>query len=338
MALDNNMKNKSLVWEFHNRLANSNALGINDIFKDYLDDDLMWHGPQPINDLTGREAVLQNFFKPFVDAFPNFERHHNIFLGNTFKGDQWVSSMGHYVANFENDWLGIPATGKLVAIRFGEFCRIEDGKIKEIFLMLDLLDLMRQVDTWPLSKSLGVEGWWPKPASYNGIITSTQDAMETRKTLKLVAAWVDAVKHFDQNVINLEMLRHDDYFHPKYSRYCSSGIGATRGFSDFKNNFQQPYITAFKERKFANHQVRIAEGSYLAASGWENLQGRHIEEFLGVPASNAQVKIRAMEWWRRDGATLKESWIMIDMIDLFLQIGEDMFEKLRKSLDKQEWF
>ena len=72
--------------------------------------------------------------------------------------------------------------------------------------MLDLFDFLRQLNLWPLEESLGTEAWWPKPASYNGIITSTQDASESRKTLKLVTGWAEGLNHFEQSVLNLDLL------------------------------------------------------------------------------------------------------------------------------------
>ncbi len=35
--------------------------------------------------------------------------------------------------------------------------------------------------------------------------------------------------------------------------------------------------------------------------------------------------MRVMDWWRREGDVLTENWVLIDMIDVFLQLGVDLF-------------
>jgi hypothetical protein len=39
--------------------------------------------------------------------------------------------------------------------------------------------------------------------------------------------------------------------------------------------------------------------------------------------------MRVMDFWRREGDLLVENWVFIDMVDLFLQLGVDLFERLQ---------
>jgi hypothetical protein len=41
-----------------------------------------------------------------------------------------------------------------------------------------------------------------------------------------------------------------------------------------------------------------------------------------------------MDWWRREGDLLVENWVFIDMIDLFLQLGVDLFERLQSRVSE----
>ena len=337
MSLDNIMQKKALVWSFNKKISTSSQLNIGNLAKGYLHEDILFRGPHPINDLNGQGQVIQNFWKPFIEAFPNFERHHDIFLGGSYKGDSWVSSMGHYVAKFEKPWLGIPASNKLVTIRFGEFCKIQDGKIKEIYLLMDLLDLMRQVSLWPLPYTLGVEGWWPKPFTLDGIVTKTPDVSVSRDTTKLISRWTEALNDFESTVVNFDALKLDEYFDPLTMRYGASGLGACRGIQGIKDNHYSPLINAFQERKIANHQFKITEGTYLSACGWENIKGRHVMEIFGVAATNKLIKVRAMEWWRQSGNLIRESWIMPDMVDLLLQLDVDVFAKMHDAQETNQW-
>lgn len=337
MALDNILKTKSLVWDFNKKISAAKHLNLANVAKGYLHEDVQFHGPHPINNLNGQGQLLQNFWKPFIEAFPDFERQHYVFLGGSYKGDDWVSSMGHYVARFVSPWLGIPPSNKVVTIRFGEFCKIQDGKIKEIYLMLDLLDLMRQVGLWPLPHSLGVEALWPKPSTNDGIITKATEVSKSRQTTKLVNEWSDALNNFEATIINFDSLKLENYFHPNSMRYGASGLGACRGIEGIKDNYFKHLISAFKERKTANHQFRVTEGTYFAACGWESIKGRHVDEIFGVAATNKLVKVRAMEWWRRSENLIKESWIFPDMVDLLLQIDVDVFAKMHDAQETNQW-
>jgi predicted ester cyclase len=337
MSTETTMKNKALVWEFQQKLSSADAMTVPEIVKGYLHEDIVWNGPHPINQLKGSGAVIQNFWKPFLEAFPDFERNNDIFLGGAFKGDEWVSSMGHYVATFTNDWLGIPANGQVVTLRFGEFCRVHNGQIREMYVLIDLLDVMRQVNLWPIPKGNGLEAWWPKPSTYNGLIVKSQDVQESRFTKKLVTNWINEQKQFEGTVANIDQLPHSKFFHPKSMMYCSSGFGVNRGIDGLKKYFQEPYMRAFGDRKLGYHEANVVEGRYMAASGWNSMKARHIGEFLGIDATQNLVKIRVMEWWRRSGNFIKETWMMIDMVDLMMQLGVDEFAKMHDAQEKDQW-
>ena len=52
----------------------------------------------------------------------------------------WVSGTGLLTGTFAQDYLMIPATKGEISIRWGEFCRMEQGKIVEVYFLLDLID------------------------------------------------------------------------------------------------------------------------------------------------------------------------------------------------------
>ena len=42
--------------------------------------------------------------------------------------------------------------------------------------------------------------------------------------------------------------------------------------------------------------------------------------------------IRDFDWYRRDGTKLIQNWVPIDLIDLCLQMGVDLFERLQEKI------
>lgn len=336
---DTATQNKARVWELQLKLsaAAGDPQSVHELLKGYLHENVVMHAMHPINELKGEAAVYENFWKPFVEAFPDLERHNDIFLAGNYKGDEWVSSVGHYVGTFYQDWLGIQASGKLLTLRFGEFCRIQNGKIKEIYLLIDTLDIMRQVNIWPLSFSLGTEGWWPKPTNNKGIILTAPDITESRMSLKLQTQWMDELKNFPDDTLNFDLLRANDYLHPRYMQYASSGLGAVRGFYGLREHFLKPFFTAFKQRKLGIYQTRFAEGNIVTSAGWQSIKARHSEKFLGFEASNNTVNWRTMQWWRRAGERIKENWLFIDLPHLLDQMGIDVFAAMRDTQAKDNW-
>ena len=43
--------------------------------------------------------------------------------------------------------------------------------------------------------------------------------------------------------------------------------------------------------------------------------------------------MRVADWWRREGDTLRENWVLIDLPDLLLQMGVDLFGRLREQVE-----
>ena len=53
--------------------------------------------------------------------------------------------------------------------------------------------------------------------------------------------------------------------------------------------------------------------------------------WLGLKANGKEVTLRVLDYWRREGNTLKENWVFIDMIHLLEQLGVDVFKKLKND-------
>ena len=63
------------------------------------------------------------------------------------------------------------------------------------------------------------------------------------------------------------------------------------------------------------------------------MKATHAGDYLGVSATHKPVNIRVADWWRRDGDVLRENWVLIDLPELLLQMGVDLFERLRAQID-----
>ena len=290
--------------------------------------DLQWHGPHPINDHQGSRAVMKAFWEPFLNALPDVERRDDILIAGTFKDGSWVGTTGFYTGTFANDWLGIPATGGVLNVHFGEFSRLEEGKVCEVYLILDILDVIRQAGRWPadLPKSPGITDRAPGPASKDGVVLTGYDAGASNSSLALVEAMIAGLMSYDGRTLpSMGMTR---FWHPQMMWYGPAGIGSSRRLKGFEDVHQRAFLTAFPDRVGGDHKARIGDGAYVGSTGWPSVRATHLGPWLGVPPTGRRISMRVMDFWRREDDLLRENWVFIDQLDLLLQMDFDVMAKI----------
>ena len=80
-----------------------------------------------------------------------------------------MTSTGYFHGHFENPLFGIPPSGKLAYLRFGEFHKVEDWQITESYVFLGFAELIIALGLWPLAPSQGYEGVVTGPATHDGV-------------------------------------------------------------------------------------------------------------------------------------------------------------------------
>ena len=132
-----NQSNKKAVWEFWQAQESASAAELPEVIKAVTAGNIKWFGPDPINRLADIESYIEDYWRPLNQSVPDMKRQTHIFIGGqsngkvdgTDDGQMWVGATGYFSGTFTYDWLEIPASGKTVRIRWGEFYLMEDGKI-----------------------------------------------------------------------------------------------------------------------------------------------------------------------------------------------------------------
>ncbi len=299
-----------------------------------LSADSAWHVAHPINSLTGPAAVAEGFYSRLRQALPDLERRTDILLAGHWDGRHdggagcWVSCIGHYAGTFTVDWLGIPATGDLATLRFGEFYRVEHGRVVEARILLDIVDLARQAGRPILPPSPGRDLLVPGPQRHDGLRLEPAEAAHGERSLALVMAMIGGLMRFDQT--DLRSMGMEQYWSRRMMWYGPCGIGSVRGVSGFQRHHQRPFLHAFPDRVGGNHRARFAEGDFVASTGWPSVRATHRGDYLGVPASNTPIDMRVMDWWRCEDGLLVENWVLIDLPHLMLQMGVDLLARVQR--------
>lgn len=330
-----NQQNKNTVWGLWQRLNHAADDELNEVLQTAIHPDVAWHGPHPINELTGVESLVAGFWQPFRRAFPDLKRTTDIFIGGESLGEDWVTATGYFTGTFHHDWLTIPATGEKTYIRFGQFCVLKEGKVSESYLILDLLAVMRQAGFQLLPPARGAEGGRaPAPRTGDGVVLLEQDELESHQTLQLVRAMVAGMGRFDGE--NLASMGQEQYWHPRFRWYGPCGIGTSRSFVEYQEFHQGPWLRALPNRGVppegpGRTMGFVAEGMYAAGGVWDRPYATHTGELLGYAPTDIHFTLRDFDWWRREGNLLVENWIPIDLIDVFRQLGVDLFAKMRAA-------
>ena len=128
--------------------------------KDHWHPKMMWYGPSGIGTTRGLQGFVDYHQMPFRAAFPR---------PATQAGADEIAAArdrmggGHYIRigdgpySVTGGWpsrvdrhagaglFGLPATGRIVGMRVMDFYLHHDGRIRENWVPLDVLDLMRQL-------------------------------------------------------------------------------------------------------------------------------------------------------------------------------------------------
>ena len=326
----NYQDNKALVLNFYEELEAASADHIGSVLNRYTSSDYQFRGVHPFNEIIGADAVADTLWKPLSSAFTPMMRRLDIFMAGTHgDGTEWVTSMGKFMGLFDNDWLGIPSTGKITFLPYVEFNRISDGKICESAFFCDIISIMKQVGLNPLPMQTGAEIINPGPRTHDGLLFDVQDDAESVKTQELVNRMCDDLVSdgLESSSKTLAETWHEDmiWFGP-------SGIGATYTLERYQVQHQGPFGAGLANIVFNGHDCNIAEGNYAGWFGWPSLTMNPGSGFMGLPASDRKIDMRLVDMYRRVGDKLAENWVFIDLLYWMMQQDVDVLERSRQIL------
>ncbi|MCK0149135.1 ester cyclase [Marivita sp. S6314] len=286
----------------------------------------------PLGDMVGYAALWAQAFEPLRAALPDLERQEFIRIaGQDADGAMWVGSGGQYAGTWVGDWLGIPATGRSACLRFHEFYRIEDGVCVEMQALWDIPEMMMQADVWPMAPQLGRFLHAPAPMTQDGLGPHDPVLSEAsgRHVVDMLGAMIRHPMQGGPEVMELER-----FWHPKFMWYGPCGIGTARGVDEFRRFHQIPFLNAMPDRgqrpdKTTHHFM--AEGPYVGVTGWPNMcQILSGAGWLGLPPLDREITLRSLDFWRLEDGLIRENWVLVDLLDMYAQIGVDVFDRMEE--------
>ncbi len=330
--------NKSLLAPLRAAMYDWTADGVQRALGDVFARDAEVHLAFPFEDLDGPAGWYGEALAPLAAAWPDVERRDWIVMaGRTPEGEDWVGCGGMYVGTFVEPWLGVPPTGRPVAMRFHEYYRVLDGRVIEFQGLWDLPEVMMQAGVWPMGPSLGRDWTVPGPATEDGIVPGPYDEERAAAAFDVVDRMlVDMVRHPAEPV---EAMNLERYWHPKMSWYGPAGIGTSRGIEGFRRHHQIPFLAAMPDRRGGyTNDTRSAshfffDGDYVAVTGWPEMEATITGSgWLGIAPAGQQITMRSLDFWRVEDGLIRENWVMVDLLHVWDQLGVDVLARMRELL------
>ncbi|MEL6403723.1 MAG: ester cyclase [Chloroflexota bacterium] len=329
LALSVHDQNKERIQILRDALYNVDRKQLANQLKTVFHPECDVHLAFPFQYLDGVDALLEVAYQPLLNAIPDLERRDFIVMAGESNGANWVGCGGHYMGVMEKAWLDIPPTGHLVAMRYHEFFRIEDNMIVEMQALWDIPQLMMQANAWAMSPSLAVEWVVPAPATNDGIITTPYDATHANQSLTLVS---DMLNGLSKSTEGVDAMNLDAYWHPKFNWYGPAGIGSMRRISGFRNWHQIPFLKAMPDRRaLLDKGYFFGDADYVGFTAFPGMEMTISGDgWLGIVPSDQKLTMRSLDFWRCENGLIRENWVLVDILDVYHQLGVNVFQRMRE--------
>ena len=297
-------------------------------------EDAVFRLAYPFGDMTGPRAFHDSALALLKTAWPDVERRDWLLMaGEDDHGGDWVGCGGHFIGTFTAPFLDIPPTGHLAHMRFHEFYRLVDGRIAEMQALWDIPEVMMQAGTWPMAPSLGREFCIPGPASGDGLVRGAREPERSGASQQLVIEMLDHMKRHPR-LGGPEVMEMPRFWHPRMNWYGPAGIGTGRGIEGFRNWHQIPFLNAMPDRGGKVDEVVyhfFGDNDFVGVTGWPNMiQTISHDGWLGIPPLGREITMRSLDFWRLEDGLIRENWVMVDLLDMYDQIGVDVFARMRE--------
>jgi hypothetical protein len=327
---------KAVVRQYFEAMEKATPETVATVLEAHTAQGYLWRGVYPFRELRGADAVAETFWAPLMTSLTRLQRRQDIFIAGTNEigGEQWVMSMGNFMGLFDADWLGIPHTRKIANLRYAEFDCVQDGKITQTGLFVDVIGLMVQAGVYPLPPSTGVYFNYPGPRTHDGLLFQDAPEEEGAATLALVNEMVQDLRDLNESG---SMGCPPEVLEKTWSRdmvwYGPAGIGATYTIPRYQEQHQLPFRNNLADKKSHGHVCRFAEGNFACFFGWPNLSNTPVGGFLGLPGGKVNATMQVVDVYRREGDKLAENWVFIDLPYWLRQQGLDVLERTQRILN-----
>ena len=320
---------KKLVRTFHAALDGSSPDTIEDTLGQFVTPDWLWRGMHPFHEQHGAAAVARQFWTPLRASIGPIQRRPDIFIAGLNEidgsGSTWVVEMGHLMGLFDQPWLGIRPTQRIVMLRYCEFNRVREGRIVETAMFCDIPHLMIQAGQNPFPPQTGAMLVQPGPRTHDGLCYDKQDPARGKAALGVINGMLGGMKERTREEDPVQRLRMD--WHEDMIWWGPAGIGATYTIERYLMQHSFPFRDALVDYQFNGHIAKVAERDFGGFFGWANLTLRNAGGYMGMNGGPGPADMRVIDMYRVEDGKLAENWIFIDMLHFLNMQGLDVLKR-----------
>ena len=334
--------NKALLEPVRAALRSGKPACVRQSFEEIVSKDARIRLGFPFEDMRGHQGLWSGAYASLIEAMPDLERNEFIVMAGARWGEgqsgNWIGLAGNMVGTLAKPWLGIPAINRPVFMRYHEYYLVEGDRVEEMTGLWDIPQVMLQAGVWPMAPQLGVEWMCPGPANGLGVIGEPHDADKAAQSVQAVWDMLHDLKQGDAQRPDRGLA---GYWHPNCSWYGPTGIGTARGHRGIRDAVLKGFRRGLSDNVRAlDKGVFFGDHDFVAFCGWPSGTATHSGDgFLGLAPTGKSFTRRSLDFWRMEGGLVRENWVMVDMLDLYRQLGIDVFARmaaLRGTSDQPE--
>ncbi len=332
-------RNKAVVAPLLAALRSCDAERMQQAIFDIFAPDAKIRLGHPFRDVAGPQDLWDRVYAPLMSAMSDMERRDFIVMagprwGEGHSGD-WVGLGGNFLGTLTGDWLGIPAANKPVFMRYHEYLRFEHGRIVEVEGLWDIPQVMVQAGVWPMAPQLGEDWMCPGPADGQGVITVPSDSGSATASVQRV--W-DMLHDLKQGTALTPERGLSGHWHEHAVWYGPTGLGTARGHDAIANRIFRQFREGLSDNtRHLAAGVFFGDHNLVAFTGWPSGTAVHSGDgFLGLAPTGRRLTRCSLDFWRIEDGLIRECWVMVDIIDIYRQLGIDVFARMQALTGQRE--
>lgn len=324
--------NTKLVHDYIHTAMTAPLDGLADAIRPFFADDFKCYAFAPVDDCHSIQDIAVKFWTPIRKAFAPINRTTTIDINGTcaFDENEWVCGMGMYEGRFSENLYTIPATNALNYVRFADFYQVINGKITMAYKLMDYVGLMIRTGVSPLPKSLGSDVDTVFPRTQDGCIYTTADPKSTQQSHNIMTGMLADLLQTKKTKNGTQ----DSIWADDMVWYGPSGIGTFYGMDGF-SVYRNAFLNTFPDRDYGVHYGVISKNNYACLTSWKAVIATHKGSgWLGLAPTGKIVSMRLADFYCIKDGKITENWVLLDVIDVFRQLGVDIFDIVEKIQTK----
>lgn len=322
-----------LVQDYINTALNTPVEKLADAIRPFFADNFTCKAFRPIEDCNTVEQLTEKFWKPLKHAFGNVNRIPGVEIDGicALEHKYWVSAVGMYQGQFENPLYTIPPTNTLNHIRFMDFYQIKNDKIVMVYKLMDYIGLMIRAGVCPLPPSMGSNDDTVCPRNQDGLLYGDANPELTAQTQQIAMGMLSDLLHAKKTQTDTQTsVWADDMIW-----YGPSGIGTFYGMDGF-DMYRRAFLNTFPDRDYGFGHAQINKDNIACIVGWKHVIGTHMGSgWLGLAPTGKVVNMRVSDFWYMIDGKIAQNWVLIDIVDIFHQLGINLFDLVDKIHNKR---